>query len=262
MTRFRILPFTFAPALAALLFTTTPAGCGSEGPAPEPDGPVGTVALPLLTQTNGHTYRLRNPFVLISGPTFTQLFDDDPDETALSATLSTGTYTAFLLNGWTLERDDGTGNFAPVVATLASSSSVGFTIFNGTTSTISFAFQTDGVIVTVGSGALRVTATVDEIGASCTPFGADCSAGAWCPPTTLTGAARACIVGGATPIGAACASPIGCVAGASCFDLGSGPVCAALCPPAQFDQACDGGGLCQAINAEYGVCQPTAPTMP
>jgi hypothetical protein len=224
--------FLSGPALAALLLTTTPVGCGSEDHATAPDAQVGTVALPLVTQTNGHTYRLRNPFIIISGPTFAQLFDSgDPTQTALSATLSTGSYQAFLLNGWSLERDDGTGTFAPVTAMLASSSSVAFTIFNGTTSTISFEFQTDGVIVTVGSGALRVTATVNEIGATCTPFGADCGAGTWCPPTTLTGAARACIVEGGTPLGAACASPLDCAANASCFDLGGGPVCAALCPP-------------------------------
>jgi hypothetical protein len=251
----QILAVTFAATAAA-----TPAGCGSESVAPEQPGELGTIALPLTTQANGNSYRLRNVYVVIAGPQFVQLFDGgDPSQTALTATLTTGSYTAYLYGGWTLERDDGSGNFSPVVANLASSSAVGFTIFNGATSTVSYQFQTDGVIVTVGSAQLRVTATVNEVDAACTPFGAGCGEGFWCPPTTLTGMARACIPAGATPVGSPCADPTECVSNASCFDLGTGPVCAALCPSSQFDAACDGGGTCRALGAEYGVCGPADP---
>jgi hypothetical protein len=254
----QILATMLAAAAAAAV---TPAGCGADDVAPEPTANLGKFALPLTTQANGHTYRLRNVYVVISGPQYTQLFDGgDPTQTALSATLTTGAYTAYLYGGWSLERDDGTGNFSPVVASLASSSAVSFTIFNAATSTVSFQFQTDGVIVTVGSGGLRVTATVDEVGAACTPFGTDCGEGSWCPPTTLTGAARACLPQGATPLGSPCSAPTECLANASCFELGAGPVCAALCPASQFDGPCDGGGTCQALDAEYGVCRPAVPT--
>jgi hypothetical protein len=252
ISSWQILATTLAAAAAV-----TPGGCGVEGAAPPQPEELGEISLPLTTQANDHTYRLRNVFIAISGPQYTQLFDGgDPNQTALSATLTTGNYQAFLYGGWGLERDDGTGNFLPVMASLASSPAIGFTIFNGATSTVSYQFQTDGVIVTVGSGGLRVTATVSEVGAACTPFGTDCGEGAWCPPTTLTGAARACIPAGATPLGSSCATPTECVANASCFDLGAGPVCAALCPSTQFDGPCDAGGTCQAIGAEYGVCRP------
>ncbi len=134
----------------------------------------GTVSLPLTASSNGHTYRLSNAYVYIYGPQSTALFSSsNPDEKVLSASLQTGSYTAYLYN-WTLERDDGHGTFVPVQASLASSSGVGFSIFNGTTSTVSYQFSTDGVIVAVGSGTLNVAVTVDEHAAVCTPFGDDC----------------------------------------------------------------------------------------
>jgi hypothetical protein len=252
-------PVSFvSAAVAAMLIAAAPAGCAS-GSSAESDGTVGTVSLPLVSQANGHTYRLRNLVIYVSGPQFVQLVDSgDLGQTALAATLTTGSYSAFLLPGWTLERDDGAGGFSQVLGTLVSSSSVSFTIFDGATSTLAYQFRTDGVIVTVGAGNLQVVLDVDEVGAACTPFGTDCGAGAWCPPTTLTGTARACIPQGATPTGAACGSPLECVANASCFDLGSGPICAALCPPSQFGGSCDGGGACQPAGAEYGVCWPAA----
>jgi hypothetical protein len=67
----------------------------------------------------------------------------DASQAALATTLATGTYTAFLCNGWRLERDDGNGTFAPVTASLASNPAVAFTIYNGATSTVSYEFQTD-----------------------------------------------------------------------------------------------------------------------
>lgn len=180
-------------ALVALLLAVAPVACGTtRDDQPEPDPVRGAVALPLTTQTNGHVYRLRNPFVLISGPTSTQLWDSgDSSQPVLSATLDTGNYWAMLFDGWTLERDDGAGGFAAVHAELVSGSFVTFTIQNGATTTISYTFETDGVIVKVGMGSLRVDTKVDEVAAACTPFGTDCATGTWCPPTSLTGAPRA-----------------------------------------------------------------------
>jgi len=249
-----VTAFLFAASATASL------GCGSEPATPGSSADVGTIALPLVTQTNGHTYRLSNVFISISGPQFAQLFSSaDPNETSLSTTLQTGSYSAFLFFGWTLERDDGTGNFSPVAATLASNPGVNFTIFNGATTTVSYQFETDGVIVTVGAGQLKVTTTVDETAAVCTPFGTDCPEGSWCPPTALTGSRRACIAAGSTALGQPCAGPADCVGNASCFDLGTGPVCAPLCPAGEFDAACASGGTCQPAGPDYGVCRPSAP---
>lgn len=255
---------SFGAVLAAGAAAALSSGCASDdhGPAAGRTAgeEVGTIALPLVAQANGHAYRLRNVFINIWGPQPTQLYDSGASvQTALSATLTTGAYTAYLYDGWTLERDDGTGAFWPVMARRLSSPDVAFTIFNGTTSTVSYQFETDGVIVTVGSGQVRITAGIQEIPAVCAPFGTECGDGAWCPPTTLTARARACVVAGATPVGAPCASPTECVANASCFDLGAGPVCAALCPPEQIGGPCsDAGSVCQAAGPDYGVCQPVA----
>src|SRR5438128_1481274 len=96
----------------------------------------GTFSMPLTAATAGHTYRLRNAAVNIYGPTYTSLYgSDDPNEAVLATTLQTGSYTANLY-AWTLERADDGGIFAPVSATLVSSPSVGFSVFNGTTTTV------------------------------------------------------------------------------------------------------------------------------
>jgi hypothetical protein len=236
-----------------------PACADDAATADGPSADVGRVSLPLIVSGGIHDYRLADVYLVIYGPQSLQLFSSaDPGEVALAATLQTGSYTAYL-TGWTLERDDGGGVLHPVPATLISSGAVGFSIFNGTTSTISYQFQTDGVLVTVGAGDLKVKATVNEIPAACTPFGADCSAASWCPPTGLTRAPRACIPAGAASIGDPCLSPFDCVANASCVDRreGSGPVCVALCPGTTVGTNCSTGGICQSAGADYGLCHPS-----
>ena len=233
------------------------AGCSSKMPDEAETAASGTVSLPLTATSNGHTYRLSNAYVYLSGPQSTVLFSSsNPEEKVLSTSLQTGNYTAYLYN-WTLERDDGHGTFVPVQASLASSYAVGFSIFNGTTSTVSYQFSTDGVIVVVGSGRLNVAVTVDEHGAVCTPFADDCATGTWCPPTGLIGAPRACMPAGSLALGEPCASPTECVANSSCFDLGSGPQCVELCPLEAVGSACTAGGSCEESGPDYGVCRPT-----
>ena len=230
----------------------------SAGPSPA-DAHVtsGMMSLPLLASANGHRYRLSNAYVSINGPQYAQLSSSsDPNETTLSARLPTGSYTAYLYS-WSLELDDGTGTFHPVQASLLSSYAVGFSILNGTTTTVTYQFRTDGVIVTVGSGEVRVAVAIDESSAVCTPFADDCAANTWCPPTGLTGTPRACIAAGLIAIGQPCSAATDCVAYASCFDLGSGPICAELCPADAFELACASGGTCQAASSEYGVCRPS-----
>lgn len=241
------------------------AGCGAEGPSPSSAAGAGSedlgrVSLALVTTVGDRTYRLRNAYVFISGPQYLTLSDPDGSQTELSATLPTGSYAAALYQG-TLERDDGSGNFLPVIATQTSSYWVAFTIFNGATSTIAFQFQTDGVIVTIGAGQLKVRVAVDELPAVCTPFTGDCGEGNWCPPTTLTGMPRSCIAAGATAAGQPCAGPFECAANTTCVDQGAGPVCAELCPRTSFDASCPSGGTCQRVTAEYGLCAP-APLEP
>src|SRR6185295_17121852 len=154
--------------------------------------------------------------------------------------------------------DDGSGNFVHVDANLLSSSYVSFEILNGSTTTVAFRFETDGQIITVGSGGLAVTAEIDERAPVCAPLGTTCGEGLWCPPAELTGAPLACRYAGSVEVGAACGGPADCVANGSCIDFGAGPVCAALCSGAEFDSECPSGGVCTPVGREYGVCTPAA----
>jgi hypothetical protein len=230
-------------------------GCGSDASHHEESATTGTLSLPLLATAGAHTYRLQGG-LYVSGPSFVFL-DVNADTTVLTTTLQTGAYTANLYF-WTLTRDDGAGNFVPVSATLVSSGSPSFTIFNQTTTTVSFQFETDGQIVTVGAGQLNVDIGVHETPPVCALLGSDCPAGSWCAPTELTGAALSCIAAGAVAEGAACLSPLDCAENSSCFDFGSGAVCMRLCASADFNQPCSSGETCTPQGIDYGVCRPDA----
>lgn len=227
--------------------------CGS-GSHTEEVSATGTFSMPLLATAGAHTYRLQGGLYL-SGPVY-QFLALDSDASVLTAALPTGNYYANLY-AWTLTRDDGTGQFVPVSATLSSSSAAAFSIFNQTTTTVSFQFQTDGQIVTVGSGQLNIAIGVHESAPVCTPLGDDCPAQTWCAPSELTGAPLQCIAAGSVAVGASCAGPADCVANSSCFDWGQGAVCVRLCTSAQFDQPCGSDDRCTPSGSGYGVCVPS-----
>jgi hypothetical protein len=233
------------------------AACSASPETDEQSVQNGTLELPMVSHVNGHTYRLRGGYLYVNGPVY-QYLDLAVDAPKVSVSLPTGDYYAYLYQSG-LERDDGNGNFIPVLATQLSSYYVPFQIFNGATSTVAFEFETDGVIVRVGSGTLDVRVDVTELPAVCTPFGSECGEGAWCPPTELTGEPRGCVAAGPVSLGESCASPLDCVADASCFDFGSGPVCAALCDAGLFGAPCSQDAECVAAGREYGVCTPVAP---
>ena len=201
-----------------------------------------------------HVYRF-SQFQVLLYPEYFWLQSSGSSESVLTTTLQTGQHQAYLY-GWALERDDGTGRYAPVNATLVSSSSVTFEILNGSTTTVAFQFETDGEIVTMGSGTLNIAGRVDERPPVCTVLGDDCGEGAWCPPAGLTGAPLACRAAGNVAVGEACEAPADCVANSACVDSGTGPLCSALCAPAAFGAACPSGGQCVAVGIDYGVCSP------
>ncbi len=239
-------------AVCAAVVLASGEGCSSSQGHGSTDV-TGTVSLPLSTSAGGVSYQLTNVELLLEGSVFQFLDEANPSEAALSTPLPTGSYSA-LLEAWTLEKDDGTGNFAPVTATLEGSAQEPFTVFNGTTTTLTYRFLTDGVIVTVGSGSLNIVAAVDQVPPLCTPFGTDCPGGSWCPPGQLVGSDVSCIAAGSVALGQPCAEPTDCVANASCFDLGGGPLCTALCPASEFNGPCDSGGTCVPSGVDYGVC--------
>lgn len=234
---------------------TALAACGVAAGDEQREEQAGTLAFPLSVTVGQHAYRFSYFDVYLYPDGVFLSSSGDPAETVLTAQLPTGQHEASLWN-WALERDDGLGNFVPVNADLVSSPYVGFEILNGSTTTVSFQFETDGEIITVGSGGLAVVAKIDERAPACVPLGSACGDGFWCPPGELTGAPLACRFAGSIELGAACGSPADCVANSSCVDFGAGPVCAALCSSDELGAACPSGGSCTAAGREYGVCSP------
>lgn len=228
-------------------------GCGSEPASEQQPATTGTLSLPLRASAGDHVYRLIGS-LQIYGPTWTYL-DLSEDTEVATINLSTGRYDA-QLNSWALYRDDGAGNLLQVSAMLVSTPYLSFEIFNQTSTSISFEFETDGHPVTIGFGALNVDIDVTETPSSCEPLGGDCPSGTWCVPPELIGDEVRCIPAGPVELGAACRSPSECVANSSCFDFGSGAVCTELCASASFGLPCASGGTCTAQGIEYGVCAP------
>lgn len=238
------------------------AGCTTRQQPASAGEATGTVSIPLTTTTNGHTYRLRNFQLWIYGNSGSglSLSDNGDDMTStLSGTLTTGNYTANLSYGYSLEVNDGSGTFAPVRATVVQSPYY-FSIYSGTVTTLTFRFQTDGVIITMGSGQVKAKVEIVETAVACQPLSSSCGTGQWCPPFELTGLPPACVSVGKVRLGAACSGPTDCESNASCFDLGGGPICTALCPVSRFNQPCPTGGNCVKVGQSYGLCQPAAGT--
>ena len=241
-----VLPVSLTFAAIAL-----PA-CSSEPKSTEEEVAVsGDLSMPLVTSTNGHTYRLSGAFY-VGGPTYQFFTMDGEDE--IHANLPSGDYFASLYS-YALSRLDEDGVYQPVQAELTSSSQ-NFTIYNGTTTTLTWELQSDGVIVKLGSGNLDVNVTVSETPPVCAVLGTDCPEGTWCAPAELTARALACVQAGNVPLGERCTTPVSCVANASCYDFGAGAVCAALCTPDRFGLACPTGGSCVEAGETYGVCTP------
>jgi len=259
MIRLRFSNLYLRAALALAAVPLVGNACSSGGHS-QPDTSAGTLSLPLVTTTNGHTYRLSG-LVILYGSIYDYLYLDGND-TVLKRSLPAGYYYSYL-NYYQLERlDESTGNYLPVQANLVSSYYQSFTIYNQTTTTISYQFETDGVVVTVGSGNLNVNVGVTETPPVCTILGNDCPDGNWCAPPELTGSPLQCLYAGSVPAGEACSGPQDCVGNTSCFDFGSGPVCTALCAESGFGSDCAGGGACTKVGTAYGVCVPAGGSLP
>jgi hypothetical protein len=248
---------------SALAVTGSPLvlGCTAAGEAGEAPVAAGVFRVPLTTEADGKTYRISNARIRVGGAADTMLYgSDDPSERALVASLPAGDYTSDLEN-YELERAGRDGKYEPVIGELVSAAHHEFSLLNGTTTTISYQFETDGQIVTVGSGSLRVEVEVVTRPGACTPLGAGCEPGLWCAPSEFTGQPLACVAAGSNAVGERCASPQDCVENSSCFDFGDGePVCAPLCGSEAFGTACESGGICQPQGSDYGVCAPEGST--
>jgi hypothetical protein len=145
----------------ALLLAAALGGCV----AADTDDSFGHIDLALVGQAgDGTAYRLRDASIAVAGPTGTLTFatEDDPDRTAITRRLATGTYALELGGSWRLERLAGT-TATPVTATLLSSNPQSFTIDTDALTRVSLRFGVPGGEVQLGEGDLAIGVDVDVL---------------------------------------------------------------------------------------------------
>lgn len=176
-----------------------------------------------------------------------------------------GNYTVDLLDGWAMERLDASGSATVVEATVLDPS-VFVEVVAGSISNARFRFETDGTIVDMTLGTIRVTIQVTEVEpppAECDPLDqATCPAGEACYPIGGTGGAACEVVtipGGA---GDACTMIGECAPGLVCVFFGSttgDTLCVEICDINDVG-FCPGGAECFGLNfpsiPDVGVCVP------
>lgn len=155
-------PAALVAALAACLAVACMGG-GSD----EANAPTGSLSMQLATEVNGTTYRLSGARFDVFGPVDASFdSDDDPDLTAITATLPRGDYSILLRDGWRLLRQSSPeAGFEPVEAALTSDNPRLFSINEGETTRVAYVFETNGVVVDLGDGFLEVAIEVVETGA-------------------------------------------------------------------------------------------------
>jgi len=144
-------------------------GCGSDQEANEARS-VGTLSIPLTTEAGGSTYRLE-ALIVIRGQQGDVALSTHGDEAVLSSALPAGSYHA-LLRSFTLFKDDGTGTFHAVQATVQADD-LAFSILANSTTAISFRFETDGEAFPLGSGDLSIGFEVDDTSQQCASITVD-----------------------------------------------------------------------------------------
>jgi hypothetical protein len=250
-------------ARAALCLSVLPfaavtlAACSAADTGSEETNTTGRVSMALTAVSGGTTYRLTSASFAIDGPTDTVLTSSaDPSVTVLTAELATGNYTSTLQGGWVLERFNGVA-FVPVQATLVSANPANFTIADGEVTNLVYQFNTDGTVVTIGTGFLSVSIEVTETAQGCTAFGDGCAAGEWCAPAAVGGGTQnICLPIGPLAAGAACDGTVPCGLNAVCASLGAAPQCVELCPLALAGNVCPASGnLCNGtVSPDFGAC--------
>lgn len=135
-------------AAAGLLVLSACSG-GSAAPAAS----LGTLSMPLATAVNGVHYRLTHDVFVLNGPEQQEL-SHNGDGAIVFATLPPGDYEMELLSGWVLERQADSG-FQPLQAELSSPNPQPFQIVSGETTTVAWAFETDGVPLSLAPGVVQ-----------------------------------------------------------------------------------------------------------
>jgi hypothetical protein len=157
--------FRWSYALLAWLAACIAVACSGGGSGASDDS-TGTLSMQLSTEVNGVIYRLSGARFDVIGPVDASFdSDDDPDLTAISATLARGDYSILLRDGWRLLRQSSPDAvFEPVEALLVSENPRLFTIEEGETTRVAYVFETNGVVIDLGNGFLEVAIEVVETG--------------------------------------------------------------------------------------------------
>lgn len=163
----------FFAACLGLAASAALAGCalepGSETETSTSDpGKTGTVSLNLQgVAPNGTVYQLRQATFTINTTPPTILNSDDslPTATALSTTLTEGSYLVTLQPGWLLDKVDPIfGTSTPVQATLVSANPAVAFVQAGNTKNVTFQFESSGAVITTGTLAIGISVTEVDAG--------------------------------------------------------------------------------------------------
>jgi hypothetical protein len=120
----------------------------------------------LRTTANGVAYRLRDATFTVTqsgatAPVATINSETDPDATSLQLTLASGGYSINVAPGWRLEKQIG-ASFQTVNAQLVSVNPTSFNIVSAQSTSVAYAFQTDGRVIVIGNGTLNLTIQVSD----------------------------------------------------------------------------------------------------
>ena len=144
----------------------------------------GQIQLNLVGVSNsGTAYRLRQAIIVVQGPSSTTFLnsDEDPNSSSLGASVPVGFYTAFLQEGWILERLSSPGGKPqPLQATLLSGNPLGFSVAAGQATRVPLRFSVGDETVDVGSFDIVLEVEERQSQAATCSTDADCRVGQTC----------------------------------------------------------------------------------
>jgi hypothetical protein len=144
----------------------------------------GQIQLSLIGVSNsGTAYRLRQAIIVVQGPSSTTFLDSDtdPNSSTLGASVPVGLYTAFLQEGWVLERlSDLGGSPQPLQATLLSPNPIGFAVAPGQATRVPLRFSVGDETLDIGSFDIVLEVEERSAQAAVCSTDADCGSGQTC----------------------------------------------------------------------------------
>jgi hypothetical protein len=157
----RLVRLVAIGALAAVVPGSL-AGCATDDALD--DVPTGTLSVNLVGQApSGAVYRLRDAVITVTGPGSIKVFntEDDPSRTELSASVSTGSYSAQLRDGWRIEHVDGLSS-TTVPATLLSGNPAQFTVSSEQRTSVPLRFRVTTEDIDLAQG-YDIVLTTEEV---------------------------------------------------------------------------------------------------